>query len=263
MFHDPLLQQQAKHLEIGRTGEAWVAAEERQRLAKTPFAGSVEVCSPAQRSSFDIKSRTASGEILYIEVKTTEGEPALPFYMSLEEYSFAEHCMCRGIPYELHRVHHISDDTLRGKLVYSAEEVICLFSNTPASFVLRPVDSPACEAEHAIHCSPEYLPWEDCAERIPGTRCRFYLAKIEGPHAEYRFDRRFQRGKYEYQADKIWLSCDIESTGVYEVSMLWTDEAGNILQRQRDWFLLIDGMAYDLEAQDVLSAVDSLKRLAS
>lgn len=52
-------------------------------------------------------------------------------------------------------------------------------------------------------------------------------------------------------------------SGSAEVSMLWTDEAGNILQRQRDWFLLIDGTAYDLEVQNVLSAVNSLKRLAS
>ena len=45
--------------------------------------------------------------------------------------------------------------------------------------------------------------------------------------------------------------------------MMWTDMSGNVLQRQRDWFLLVDGEAFDLELQDVLSAVDSLKKKAS
>lgn len=107
------------------------------------------------------------------------------------------------------------------------------------------------------------MPWEDCAVQIPGTRCKFYLAKIEGPHPEYHFERRFQHGTYEYQIDKIWLSCDIESTGVYEVTMVWTGEDGGILQYQRDWFLLVNGKAYDLERKDALAAVESLKKKAS
>lgn len=259
ILKDPLLHQQAEHLEVGRKGEAWVTARERQKLEKTPYAGAVEVSSSAQRTSFDIKSRTPTGELLYIEVKSTDGEPNLPFYMSAEEYSFAEHCLDQGIPYELHRVHHIFNDELRGEVVYTAKNIVELFDKTPANYVLK---RNAVSAETTTKGSG-FLPWEDCADRIPGTRCRFYLAKIEGPHSEYRFDRRFQHGKYEYQADKIWLSCNIESTGVYEVSMLWTDEDGNVLQRQRDWFLLLNGKAYDLEFCDVLAAVESLKKKAS
>ena len=30
------------------------------------------------------------------------------------------------------------------------------------------------------------------------------------------------------------MSCEIESTGVYEVSMVWTDVDGNVLQSQKD-----------------------------
>lgn len=259
ILKDPLLQQQAERLEVGRRGEAWVTAREQQKLANTPYASAVEASSVSQRSSFDIKSYTASGSPLYIEVKSTDGKPELPFYMSADEYAFAEHCMDYGIPYELHRVHHVCDDQLRGEVVYAAEDVVRLFDKTPASYTLKLKPLP----EAGTPPSSNYLPWEDCAERIPGTRCRFYLAKIEGPHNEYRFDRRFQHGKYEYQTDKIWLSCDIESTGVYEVSMMWTDEDGNVLQRQRDWFLLVNGKAYDLEFCDVLDAVESLKKKAS
>lgn len=69
--------------------------------------------------------------------------------------------------------------------------------------------------------------------------------------------------QYEYQADRIWLSCEIESTGVYEVSMVWTDVDGNVLQSHKDWFLLVDGKAYDLERCNVLDAVEFLKRKAS
>lgn len=259
ILKDPMLQQQAEHLEVGRKGEAWVAAREREKLCRTQYANSVETSSNAQRSSFDIRSRTLDGNVLYIEVKTTEGVPETPFYMSADEYAFAEHCMAYGIPYELHRVHFMNDEDLCGEVVYSAEDVVNLFDKTVASYVLK--EKPAVVKN--VQEQPAYLPWEDCADRIPGTRCRFYLAKIEGPHPEYRFERHFLRGKYEYQADRIWLSCEIESTGVYEVSILWADEDGNVLQRQRDWFLLVDGKAYDLEYCDVLNAVESLKRRAS
>lgn len=259
ILKDPMLQQQAEHLEVGRKGEAWVAAREREKLSGTQYADSVETSSNAQRSSFDIKSRTLDGNVLYIEVKTTEGVPETPFYMSADEYAFAEHCMAYDIPYELHRVHFMNDDDLCGEVVYSAEDVVNLFDKTVASYVLKEKPTVAKKVQEL----PAYLPWEDCADRIPGTRCQFYLAKIEGPHPEYRFERHFLHGKYEYQADRIWLSCEIESTGVYEVSMVWTDVDGNVLQSQKDWFLLVNGKAYDLERCNVLDAVEFLKRRAS
>lgn len=118
ILNDPLFHQQAVHIEVGRKGEAWVAAREREKLSGTQYADAVELCSNAQCSSFDIKSRTLDGNILYIEVKTTEGLPELPFYMSADEYAFAEHCMVYGIPYELHRVHFINDDDLCGETNY-------------------------------------------------------------------------------------------------------------------------------------------------
>jgi len=259
ILKDPMLQQQAEHLEIGRKGEAWVTAREREKLSRTQYSNAVEASSNAQRSSFDIKSRTIDGNVLYIEVKTTEGVPENPFYMSAEEYAFAEHCMAYGIPYELHRVHFMNDEDLCGEVVYSAEDVVNLFDKTVASYVLKEKSVVAEEAQEL----PAYLPWEDCADRIPGTRCQFYLAKIEGPHPEYRFERHFLHGKYEYQADRIWLSCEIESTGVYEVSMVWTDVDGNVLQSHKDWFLLVNGKAYDLERCNVLDAVEFLKRRVS
>ena len=43
ILKDPLLQQQAEHLEIGRKGENWVAAKELRKLESTSYAGSVEV----------------------------------------------------------------------------------------------------------------------------------------------------------------------------------------------------------------------------
>lgn len=258
ILKDPLLQQQAEHIEVGRKGEVWVAAREQQKLAQTPFSDFVKISSIAQSASFDIESRTISGAPLYIEVKSTTRDAALPFYMTENEFAFAAHCASHNIPYELHRVHHVDDDQLRGEIVYSAKDVLNLFDKTPITYVLKP--KPSVQEETPL---PDYLPWEDCAVRIPGTRCKFYLSKIEGPHPEYRFDRRFLHGTYEYQVDKIWLCCDIESTGVYEVTMIWTDEDGTVLQRQREWFLLVDGKAYDLEVGDVLNAVNSLKEKAS
>ena len=237
----PMLQLHAENLETGRRGEAWVAAKEQQKLANTLYANDVEICSVNQRSSFDIKSHTLSGEVLYIEVKTTDGESERPFYMSAEECVFAEHCLSHGIPYELHRVHHVNDEQLRDVDVYTAEEVVQLFDKAPVNYSLKKKETSA----ECFQTSCDYLPWEECAERIPGTLCRFYLAKIVGPHPDFIFERQFQRGKYEYQQDKIWLSCEIESTGVYEVGMSWKDEDGNVLQRHRDWFMLIDGKAYD------------------
>lgn len=263
ILNDSFLQLQADRLETGRKGEAWVAAREEQKLVGTPFSVCLDSGFSSQMSSFDIKSCTRSGEPLYIEVKSTDGEPNDPFFMSEREYAFAQHCLRHGIPYELHRVHHVLDDHLRDEIVYSAEDVIQLFERTPASYIMKRRDDSMDKQDKVRQAEPEYLPWEDCAQRIPGTRCHFYLAKIEGPHDEYRFDRKFQHGKYEYQADKIWLSCNIESTGVYEESMQWKDSEGKVLQRQRDWFLLIDGRAYDLEPQDVLNAVDSLKKRAA
>ena len=252
ILKDPMLLQQAEHLEAGRKGETWVASREKEKLDNTHYRNSVEISSNAQRSNFDIKSRTPDGKTLYIEVKSTEGGSELPFYMSANEYNFAEHCKEHNIPYELHRVHHVHDDALRDEVIYTAEDVVNQFDKGPASYLLKQKKN-----------SPKMLPWEDCAARIPGTNCRFFLAKIEGPHPEYRFERQFLRGKYEYQADRIWLSCEIESTGVYEVTAVWTDEGGHELQRQRDCFLLIDGKAYDLELYEVLDAVESLKRRAA
>lgn len=218
ILNDSFLQQQADRLEIGRKGEAWVAAREEEKLAGTPFSARIDSSFSSQASCYDIRSCTRSGEPLYIEVKSTGGDPDDPFYMSSQEYAFAEHCQCQGIPYELHRVHHVLDDRLRDEIIYSAEDVMSMFEHTPASYFMKKRDDSMNKQEKAQQATPEYLPWEDCAERIPGTRCRFYLAKIEGPHDEYHFDRKFQHGKYEYQADKIWLSCSIESTGVYEES---------------------------------------------
>lgn len=259
ILKDPMLHQQAEHLKVGRKGEAWVASREREKLGNTRYSDSVEVSSNAQRSSFDIKSRTSEGKSLYIEVKSTEGVPELPFYMSASEYGFAEHCKEHNIPYELHRVHHVHDDTLRNEVVYTAEDVVNRFEKAPASYLLKQKEG----SVESPQKTPSYLPWEDCADRIPGTHCRFFLAKIEGPHPEYRFERQFLRGKYEYQADRIWLSCEIESTGVYEVTAVWTDEDGQELQRQRDCFLLLDGKAYDLELCEVLDAVELLKHRAA
>lgn len=247
---DPFLVRQAEFLEAGRKGETWVADREWEKLANTPYTACLDTGFSQRSSCFDIKSSTLSGQPLYIEVKSTGGNADSPFYMTLSEYAFAAHCLRHGIPYELHRVYHVFDDWLRGEIIYSAEDILRDFECIPVSYRLVR----KCERNTASHD----LTWEDCAERIPGTRCRFYLAKIVGAHQKYCFDRQFQRGKYEYEADRIWLSCTIESTGVYEMTILWLNEAGFVLQRQRRWFLLVDGRTYDLKKKDVLAAVNFL-----
>ena len=250
ILKDPLLARQSEFLETGRRGEAWVAERERKKLANTPYAACLNTSFSQKSACFDIISSTLFGQPLYIEVKSTGGKADTPFFMTSEEYAFAAHCLYHGLPYELHRVYHVWDDWLRGEVVYSAEEVLRNFQCAPVSYRLTRKTGNATEVD--------YLVWEDCAERIPGTRCQFYLSKIVGPHREYCFDRQFQRGKYDYDANCIWLSCTIESTGVYEVTMLWTNETGFRFQRQRSWFLLVDGRAHDLDKKDVLAAVDFL-----
>ena len=259
ILSDPMLQLQADLLEIGRKGEEWVFDRERKKLSGTQYANSVVLSSNGTRTNFDIKSRTIDGEVLFIEVKATDGAPEHSFYMSADEYAFVAHCAEHGVSYELHRVHHVRDDMLRDEVVYTAEEVMKMFEKAPASYILKQ----KAEEEELLEEIPEFLPWEDCADRIPGTKCRFYLAKIEGAHPAYRFDRRFLRGKYDYEEDKIWLSCEIEKTGVYEVGMKWLDAEGHVLQQKKDWFLLVDGEAFDLEYWDVLNAVDALKQRAA
>ena len=84
----------SRNRELGLAGEKYVVAIERKRLigekrsdlAKEVVHVSLEF---GDGSGYDIKSFTARGEPLYIEVKTTTSDSNQPFMMSANELKFA------------------------------------------------------------------------------------------------------------------------------------------------------------------------------
>lgn len=130
----------------------------------------------------------------------------------------------------------------------------CLYMGVAAAMGL-PVE--ALVEEHLEKDTvPKGLKWEESFDRKPNTRCRIYLAKIVGPHSEYRYDRAFKHLNYAYSAEDICCSIEDLEDGVYEVSAQWRDETtSELLFKTRSWFSVVDGVACQLEEHEVLDAV--------
>lgn len=84
---------QLKRLDVGLRGEELVLAEERRKLAGTPYENAVDPHYALDSSfGFDLLSFTPDGRRRYIEVKTTSDKKNTPFFMSANEklsWSFA------------------------------------------------------------------------------------------------------------------------------------------------------------------------------
>lgn len=97
------------------------------------------------------------------------------------------------------------------------------------------------------------MAWEDWFERRPDTFCKIYLAKITGPHVEYRFNRAFQHVSFRYSRDNIYCFIDDLEDGVYEVYARWYDVmTGEVVHYRRRWFVVYEDAPYELDEQDVL-----------
>jgi hypothetical protein len=97
---------------LGRWGEAWVLEYERRRWADHPevLKRIIHVAATiGDGLGYDIMSVSHDGSVRYIEVKTTRGGPATPWFVTPAELTFsAEHADA----YALYRVY--SADPSRG-----------------------------------------------------------------------------------------------------------------------------------------------------
>lgn len=122
---------------LGAAGEEWVADQEREKLAGTPYENAVNPNYACEESAhFDVMSFTPEGECVYIEVKTTEGEEDHPFFLTASELRFIEQCLYEGKRYELHRVLYAADPELCWQAVYTAQEVLEQFDRIPSAYLL-------------------------------------------------------------------------------------------------------------------------------
>lgn len=109
----------AKREEIGKLGEALVFSDQKRKVAQ--FDASMVKCirhvakNEGDGAGYDILSFDRDGRVLYIEVKSTEGDKETPFYMSSTEYAFYE---LHKVNYIVARVYNLKADTGEGEIEY-------------------------------------------------------------------------------------------------------------------------------------------------
>ena len=135
-FREMLARKQAYRYRIGDEGEGFVLSQELLKYEGTEYANCIKDCSDDKNSHFDILSCTASGEKLYIEVKSTaSNDPYIDFHMSRKELAVAWHCYKKGIRYEIHRVYGVGSDIRR--LIIPAEALFRDFETIGQQYALR------------------------------------------------------------------------------------------------------------------------------
>ncbi len=115
---------------IGDLGEKYVVEYEQLRLKKSnsPYWELVDGSYALDNhNGFDILSYTESGKKLYIEVKTTTGDPSESFYLTKNEYDTAYEIINRGDYYRLYRVGNILTDNV-SLVIYDTLDKISLDS---------------------------------------------------------------------------------------------------------------------------------------
>lgn len=112
----------------------------------------------------------------------------------------------------------------------------------------------------AQNAENDSVTWRACYDRDSGTLCRIYLAKITGSHPNYHFNRNFQHPMFTYNQNKAICRADKLEEGVYEVCARWFKYGSNfMIRRDARWFAFFDGIAYDLDKEDILSIVSGHK----
>lgn len=120
---------------IGCRGEEWVYKEELKKLTGTVHENGINPnFADNDEAHFDILSFDMDGSSIIIEVKTTSGEAEEAFYISDSELDMAKECIKDGKRYELHRVYHIDDPKMRGRLIISANELFENYEFIPETY---------------------------------------------------------------------------------------------------------------------------------
>lgn len=98
--------------------------------------------------------------------------------------------------------------------------------------------------------------WESSFDLRTGTLCRPYLAKINGLHPKFYFDREFQQMTVAFSGETMFCSADQLEEGVYEVCARWYKYGSNtVVDRSVSWFAYYDGEICTLDKDDVLTIV--------
>lgn len=135
-FRKHLRKNRTKMEIIGNLGEDFVAAQEREKLKDTPYAGWVNTgLADDKKGVCDMISFDPdTGAHIFIEVKSTAGSEDEAMNISREELEFLRHCARNHIPYELHRVYYVGTDKI-AQTVYTAQEVLDTFDFLPTTYV--------------------------------------------------------------------------------------------------------------------------------
>ena len=124
---------------IGESGELWVTQQERMRLRGTIYENAVNPnYADDEKAHFDLMTFDPdTGENIIVEVKTTVGDADEAFIMTEHEWALMLYCQENHLRYELHRVHHIETPELRGRVIYTPQDIMELFDVMPRAYVLR------------------------------------------------------------------------------------------------------------------------------
>ena len=89
---------------------------------------------------------------------------------------------------------------------------------------------------------------------IPDACTKVYVAKILGKHPEYKYRREFVPLKQYAASDGFDYIADVDDFGVYECSVKRYKDGpdGILVERDRTWFMMFDGVAYKLRAELVM-----------
>jgi hypothetical protein len=124
---------------LGRAGELAVIAKEiafLKGIGRPDLADKVHHVSEIEGdgAGYDIKSFNSDGQVKYIEVKTTKGGVATPFFMSINEIRFSE---LHAENYILYRLFEFSTEAASGKLFKIEGNIKAAFQLEPINFRVR------------------------------------------------------------------------------------------------------------------------------
>lgn len=130
----------ARNRELGLAGELLVLEWEREALraaGRADLAGRVRHTAVVEGdgAGYDIESLTPEGKPKYIEVKTTRGPAATPFFMSPNELAFAA---LHAADYRLYRVYEFQAEPPSGHVYIMEGDPGAQFECTPTQYQLRP-----------------------------------------------------------------------------------------------------------------------------
>ena len=93
---------------------------------------------------------------------------------------------------------------------------------------------------------------------IPGQRPEVYIAKITGEDPEFVYRREFlELTVQETPEGRLYKPVTFDDFGVYEVSIKWREakQGGEVLRRERYWFVMIDQTEFPLAQEMVLETM--------